>query len=206
MRPLKTYLRGAALVVVLAAIWATSVSAARADQRKLPWTFGLASVAETKPDQRKRWVPELMAQTYLGLPALSSQLLLRPGVRVWYAGIGQQESAAMFDFRRDAAGATAELGLVFDGPVVPSLTVGIGAGLVRHRRAVGAEVEGSLSPRIVYQGLVKYQAQLGVGLPTLEGRLMLEPFVRLARVGGNSRMEAVQWGLEITWCARGGRR
>ena len=112
----------------------------------------------------------------------------------------------MIDFRRDVVGATAEVGVVFDGAVVPSLTVGIGAGILRHRRAVGAEVEGSLSPRVAYQGLVKYQAQLGIGLPTLDGRLMLEPFVRLARTGGDPHFEPVQWGLEVTWCARGGLR
>lgn len=165
------------------------------------WTaaLGLAAGWQERRDfgenTRANFVPELVGFGYL--PLSGTRLFLRPGARLAYSGLTQVEMPDAVQIEERDLTATAEVGIVLDGPVIPSLTLGAGAA----SRWISLDVEEPVSPsgeRISrHQLLGTGYLQVGLGIPIVRGVLLAEPIVRYEQTSGDDRAHW-RYGVELT--------
>jgi hypothetical protein len=142
-------------------------------------------------DSRTAAVPELVVLGYA--PTGAPRVFLRPGLRVGFAGLDQAEMPQAIRMHEYDVDAVAELGVLYDGVVIPSLALGVG-GVARWVTSdLDAPVSGS-SSETRFELMPALQAQAGLGVPLLRGALVLEPFVRYDHVFGDDR---VGWGVGL---------
>jgi hypothetical protein len=185
----------------LQAALAVALAAAPAIARADGWTgaLGLAASWQERHDfgenTRANFVPELVGFGYLGLG--QGRLYLRPGVRLAYSGLTQAEMPYALQIEERDLTATGELGLLLDGPAIPSLTFGGGAA----SRWIALDVEEPVSregERISrHQFLGTGYVQAGLGIPLVRGMLVAEPILRYELVSGDDRGHW-RYGVELT--------
>lgn len=186
-------MRHAAAILVLALV----PGLARADG----WSgaLGVAAAWQERRDfgenTRANFVPELVGYGYLRLG--ETRLFLRPGARLAYSGLTQAEMPSALQIEERDLTATGELGLVLDGPVIPSLTAGGGA----SSRWISLDVERPVfmtEDRISRQEfLATGYVQAGLGVPLVRGVLLAEPILRYELVSGDDRAHW-RYGVELT--------
>ena len=141
------------------------------------------------------FVPEIVGFGYIGTG--SERLHLRPGLRLGYVGLdrAQMPSAVRFDERDGTA--YAEIGALYDGVVIPSVTVGAGL-VVRHLELrLGESIAREDEPVSRWEVLPGFHAQVGAGIPLAGGALVVEPFVRLDAIAGDGRARW-RYGVDVT--------
>ena len=139
---------------------------------------------------------ELVAQGYLKLER--EALFLRPGLRIGYEYTPYPDDPQSVWIDESAWNSTFEVGLLYEGFVIPSVTLQ-GSLLARRlhletRGKVQAEVSGLTRT----EWLGAQSVAFGLGLPIADGKLVVEPFYRLVWTRDDVRRNS-QWGLEATW-------
>jgi hypothetical protein len=152
---------------------------------------GFQSRADFGTGTRGALATELVAHAYA---PLRGRLHLRAGLRLGLVGLDQAEMPRAVRLEERDLAAGAEVGVVLDGVVVPSFSVG-GALVTRFLRL-------ELAPPVVGGGartevLPALHAQLGLGFPVAGGRVVFEPHVRRELVVGDDR---IGWriGADVT--------
>jgi hypothetical protein len=171
--------------------WALSSSAAVADDTNIAAgaSLSLQQREDYASGSRTAAVPELVVLGYIDTAA--SRIYARPGLRIGFAGIDQAEMPQAIRMREYDIDAVAELGVLYDGVVTPSLAVGAGGVARWVTRELDAPINGS-SSETRFELLPAVQAQVGLGVPLVRGGLVVEPFVRYDHVFGDDR---VGWGV-----------
>jgi hypothetical protein len=186
-----------ALALAVTAALLLAPSTARTDG----WAgaLGLAAGWQQRSDfgenTRASFVPELVGFGYLRLG--ETRLFLRPGARLAYAGLSQAEMPHAVHIEERDVIATGELGLLVDGPVIPSLTAGGGAA----SRWISLDVREPATARrdriSRHQLLGTGYLQAGLGIPLVRGVLVVEPILRYELVSGDDRSRW-RYGVELT--------
>jgi len=140
------------------------------------------------------FIPSLVGFAYV--PA-APRLFLRPGLRLGFEGLSQAPSSYGARVQERGLQGTAELGVVFDAWLVPSLTVGAGV----DYRSIGFIGRGIVADsdaldRTEWLGLA--YAQVGLGVPLFQGAFMIEPYARLQHTFSDDR-SLVQLGFDLTF-------
>jgi len=185
---------GVALTVALVLL---APRIARADG----WTaaLGVAASWQERRDfgenTRANFVPELVGFGYL--PLAGTRLFLRPGARLAYSGLTQVEMPDAVQIEERDLTATGEVGIVLDGPVIPSLTVGAGAASRWISLDVEQPVNASGERISRHQLLGTGYLQAGLGIPLVRGALLAEPIIRYEQISGDERAHW-RFGVELT--------
>ncbi|MGE0788155.1 MAG: hypothetical protein AB7S26_20960 [Sandaracinaceae bacterium] len=139
-------------------------------------------------------VPEVVGLGYT--PLVSRWLYLRAGGRVGVDGLVRPEFAR--DLRVDERGfyAAAEVGLVLDAVVVPSLSVGLGP-TFRWIDASGTTAYADLDQLDAFEASMLMYANVGLGIPVEQGLFVVEPYARFFHVLGDDRAW-LRLGVELT--------
>ena len=164
-------------------------------------SFGVAFVNTTVTDASglSEQVPsyEVFAQCYLNLS--SESLFLRPAVRLSYEpspDIERSKSVAITEKNFKSA---VELGLLYNWHLVP--TMSLQGALIR--RSLDLSLDSKISrdskhdisrTEYLWQGGLT----VGLGVPVLQGDLVLEPFYRFIRQNSDDRRNH-QWGLDVSY-------
>lgn len=139
----------------------------------------------------EQFSPEVVAYGY---HHLSGPLWLRPGVRLGFTWHNPEMPSAVqirdFDTRLGV-----ETGILLNGPIIPSLTLGTGL-IYRHTSLVTAsEIITVEKDLISGSSLLPYlRAQVGLGIPIQKGWMVIEPYARYTQVLADPR---AGWGLGI---------
>jgi hypothetical protein len=146
--------------------------------------------AETAPS----FIPSLVGFGYV--PA-APRLFFRPGLRFGYEGLSQAPSSYGAQIQERGVQGTAELGVVYDAWLVPSLSVGAGVNY-RSLEFVGRGIVAASDAldRTEWLGLV--YAQAGLGLPLFRGAFVVEPYARLQHTLSDDRA-LLQLGIDLTF-------
>jgi hypothetical protein len=140
------------------------------------------------------FVPALVGFGYV---PVFPRLFLRPGLRLGYQGFSQAPSSYGARVQEHGVQGTAELGLVFDAWLVPSLTVGAG---IEYRSldfvGRGIVADSDALDRKEWLGLA--YAQVGLGLPLFRGAFMVEPYARVQHTVSDDRA-LLQLGFDLTF-------
>lgn len=173
--------------------WLASSSAALADDTHIAAgaSLSLQQREDYASGSRTAAVPEVVVVGYVDTRA--SRVYVRPGLRVGFAGLDQAEMPQAIQMREYDLDAVAELGVLYDGVVIPSLAVGAGGVARWITREVDSPVSGGAG-ETRFELLPAVQAQVGLGVPLARGGLVLEPFVRYDHVFGDDR---VGWGVGV---------
>jgi hypothetical protein len=139
---------------------------------------------------------ELVAQGYLKLPR--EALFLRPGFRLGYEYTPYPDDPQSVRIDENTWNGTLELALLYEGFLIPSLTLQSSLLARRLKLATRGNInmEASGLPPIEWMGA--NAVAFGLGLPIADGRLIVEPFYRIVWIRGDDRRNG-QWGLEATW-------
>jgi hypothetical protein len=143
---------------------------------------------------RASFVPELIAHHYR--PA-TGRLYLRPGLRLGFAGLEQAEMPRAVRIRERDLGARAELGLLHDGVVIPSISLGVGATLRFLSLSTTEPLMVDHDPVSRTELLPELYGRIGLGLPLARGALVLEPYLGYTLVRGDDRASWL-FGLDAT--------
>ncbi len=146
---------------------------------------------------RTAFAPELFAT--LSIPAPWPRVYFRPAARLGYVGIGQAEQPKKISIAERDVLASAEFGAVYDGPVIPSISVGVGGALrfisLTLEEPISAPGEDRTSRTQTY---ARVFGQLGLGLPVASGTIVLEPNLRYEFAFGDDRI-AWRAGFDISY-------
>ncbi|NBX18111.1 MAG: hypothetical protein EBR09_12180 [Proteobacteria bacterium] len=143
---------------------------------------------------------ELFAQGYLGLPAES--WFVRPAIRVSYEPAADVERPKAVAITERNFKALIDLGLVCDWYVVPAIS--LQGGIVRRKidltsnSRIGSDSSHSISAT---EYLWQQGASLGLGLPVLDGAVIIEPHFRVIDLRGDERQK-FQWGIDLSYAIR----
>lgn len=140
-----------------------------------------------------RYTPELFVHTYFDL---NSPLFLRPGVRLSYAW-EQPEMPQSLRIEETDFVATAEVGLVYEWYVVPSLTLGMGVDFRTTKLRIEAPIDVDSDKISGSERLMLGYAQIGVGIPIEQGLFLIEPMVRFQRLELDDR-SWLSFGVETS--------
>ena len=144
-------------------------------------------------------VPELVGFAYLDTS--SDRFFVRPGARLGYAGLRRPEMPENVDFVERDAMLAAELGGLYDGPVVPAVALGGGVTARRLALKLAPDLVADEEPISRWEFLPVAYAQLAAGVPVARGALMLEPFARFEIVAGDDRARW-RYGIDLTVALR----
>lgn len=175
-----------------AAICALPAGSAAADDLRLAAgaSLGLQQRDDYGAGSRAALVPELVFFGYLARGA--PRVYLRPGIRVGFTGSDQAEMPQAVQLREYDLEVAAELAVLHDGVVIPSLA--FGAGTIGRWIQSDFQTPITTSDGTRFELLPAVHAQLGLGMPLARGGLVLEPFVRYDHVFGDDR---VGWGIGL---------
>lgn len=157
------------------------------------FSLGLAKRQDYGDSSFFRFTPELLVHSYYGL---SSEFYLRPGARFSYAWT-QPEMPKSLQVREKDFGYSAELGVLYESYVVPSVTLGIGAISRSVTLITKKPIDASSAQISGNQTLPFLSLQAGVGVPLWNGFFVIEPYVRYQFVRDDKRM-GLGFGLELT--------
>lgn len=185
--------RMSAAVLALSAV-AACPARAEADAMAVGVAAAWQERADYGEDTRASFAPELVGFGYV--PVGGGRLYLRPGARLGHAGLSRPEMPNALRIAERDVSVAGEIGLVRDGAVVPSLTIGAGA-VSRWIRLETSPPVSAPDERISrHQLLGTFHAQVGFGIP-LAGRFLIEPFVRFESVRADDRGHW-RYGVELT--------
>jgi hypothetical protein len=128
---------------------------------------------------------EVFTQGYLSLPW--DGMFLRPGARIGYERQNSDGSISPIRLFESTYKAGAEFAFVYNGIVVPAITV---QGFVLSRTlklSKPENVNSNASLMSRNEWLYSSALSLGVGIPIQDGRLMLEPFYRFVHIDDDAR-------------------
>ena len=156
-------------------------------------SLGFLRVQELGAVHRHSFVPSLVGLAYV---PLLPRVFLRPGLRLGYAGLDQAQFSHGAGIEERGWLGSAELGVQYDAWLVPALSVGVGA----QRREIdfvgrGIVADSDVIDRTEWLGLV--YAQVGLGVPLLDGLIVIEPYARVQRTFSDAR-SLLQVGSDIT--------
>lgn len=140
-----------------------------------------------------RYTPELFAQTYFDL---SSPVFLRPGLRISYAWEQPEMPQSLGVLETDFV-ACAEVGLVYDWFIVPSFTFGTGINFRTTKLSVKAPIDADSDKISGSERLMLTYAQIGIGIPIENGRVLIEPMLRFQRLELDDR-SWLSFGVETS--------
>lgn len=140
---------------------------------------------------------EIFAQSYLSTFAPS--VFLRPSVRLGYEPKANGEAPMSVAITERSARALVELGILYNGLLVPSLSIQTGL----LTRFLSLETQQPINKTDTHQlsrteHLWQNSLSLGVGFPLDDGRFVIEPFYRLVRIQLDQRHRQ-QWGVDISY-------
>jgi hypothetical protein len=138
--------------------------------------------------------PELIVFGYI--PFYES-LSLRTGVRMGYSWEQPDMPVAIQIIEKDLS-VSAEVGVVFDWYLVPSLTVGGGSLFRSLEYKTEAPISTGFDKKSRSQTLPLFFVQAGAGLPLFKGLVVAEPFFRYLQVKGDERF-GLGYGVELTF-------
>ncbi|MEY3902387.1 MAG: hypothetical protein RL189_1693 [Pseudomonadota bacterium] len=140
---------------------------------------------------------EVFAQVYASLP--EENFYLRPAVRFSYEPESNVELPTSLSLREQTIKAAAELGLLYNGIIVPAVTLQ-GAMLSRNLRLYTADPVIASSANSLSRRETLWQAAVtaGVGFPFADGSLVVEPFYRLMQIQDDNR-QSTQWGCDVSY-------
>lgn len=182
-------------LLATAALAALALAAGEAGAEPLELAAGVGTTAYDQVDERWGFAPELVGYGYLGLG--EHDLYLRPAVRAGFRGLTQPEMPRDLRLREYDLSAAAEIGIVRDGRLIPSLSAGAAAIARWTRLTTGDAVDatGSMSDRTELMPAI--YGQIGLGVPLGRAGIVAEPFVRYEHVFGDERI-GLSWGIELT--------
>jgi hypothetical protein len=139
---------------------------------------------------------EAFGQGYVPLPM--ENLFLRPTIRFGYEKPDRKDDSQSLAIKESSLKSLLELGIVHDGLLVP--TISIQAGMIRRILTLQtaspiALAGGSSLTR--NEHLWNFGLTLGLGLPVLDGRIILEPYYRFVRIEKDLRQSS-QVGVELS--------
>lgn len=135
---------------------------------------------------RPAFAPELWGGAYLDGPR--ERLFWRPALRLGYVGLVQAEMPGSIQIEERDVVASAELGAVYDGVVIPSLAIGGGPVVRFIDFSTDGPVRSEGDPVSNTELMARIYLQLGVGLPLLGGKLVIEPSARVQQIFGDDRV------------------
>lgn len=140
---------------------------------------------------------EVFAQTYTNTPI--TNLFLRPGIRFSYEPESSEEMPSSLSIRERTLKSAAELSVLFNGVLVPTLTLQgaiLSRTLTLHRQApVVSSGTNDLTRR---ETLGQFAIAASLGIPIAQGSIMIEPFYRLLRIHRDDR-QSTQWGCDFSY-------
>lgn len=139
---------------------------------------------------------EVFAHSYLR--SRSEGLFFRPGVRFGYEHIPDEEAPQSIKIREQSFRGGLELGILYEGFMVPS--VSLQAGVLRRQLTLekGAQVISESKSFPTIEWLPTTTMNLGLGVPIEGGKLILEPFYRFVWIAKDTRQTS-QWGIDASW-------
>ncbi|NBW80737.1 hypothetical protein EBR21_03190 [bacterium] len=160
--------------------------------------LGYGGSSQTDSSNIEIQVPsfEFFGQGYVPLPV--ENLYLRPTARIGYETPDRTDDAQSLSIKESTLKSVLEMGVVHDGLVVPA--VSIQAGMMKRSLSLQTSSPilsaggGSLT-RSEY--LWNFAATLGVGIPVLNGRIILEPYYRFVRIETDMR-QRTQIGVDLS--------
>lgn len=169
------------------------------DTRPATTAVGLSAGFARQNDYgtRKRnvFIPELVGFLYQRTGR--DRLFVRPGARLGYVGLSPAEMPRALRLRERDFTVAAELGAVYDGPIVPAVSAGAG---VRLRQLTLETVDPvrAESARTDWEWLPTAHAQAAAGVPIGTTGLVFEPYARYEVIAGDDR---ARWrlGVDITF-------
>ena len=140
---------------------------------------------------------EILTQSYIQLPA--DRLFIRPALRFAYEPKADLESAKAAAIKEETLKSLAEVGLLYNGFVVPVVALH-GAYLRRTLTLASSTPLDTTAGNDLSRAEYFWQGgiMLGVGLPALDGDLIIEPFYRIVRIVDDKRHRS-QWGIDLSY-------
>jgi hypothetical protein len=177
-----------------------SAAAAGAEARGgVPIALGVSGGMLRRNDYGDRtrsvFVPEIVGFVYAPTPI--ARVHLRPGLRLGYSRFGAAEMPGSLRFTERDRTASAELGLLYDGVIIPTLTGGAGFRLRKVDLALGRSINAEAEPISGLEALPTLYGQFALGLPLGQTPLVAEPFARLEHIVGDDRSRW-RFGVDIT--------
>jgi hypothetical protein len=177
--------RALALLLIAAA-----AAPARADSGDVEVTYGASLGWQMRRDfggsTRPAFAPELWAGIYV--PSTFDRLYWRPAIRAGYVGLEQAEMPGAISIEERDAVAAAELGLVYDGVVIPAVAIGAGPVVRFLTLDTDEPIRSGADPISGTEVLGRMYVQVGLGLPMFGGHLVVEPSARIQHVFGDDRI------------------
>lgn len=138
---------------------------------------------------------EIFAQNYF--QTRFENFFWRPGFRVGYENLPKDDSPRWISVAEKTSRVGFELGLVYDGYLIPSITTQ-SAIIMRKLWLRTAGSVSSSSKNFERTEWLPVQAfSIGLGLPIEGGKALIEPFYRVLWIGGDSRQTS-HWGIEFS--------
>lgn len=175
-------------LIVLASL--AAIPAARAETKIAEVAYGASIGWQLRRDfggsTRPAFAPELWAGVYL--PATGDRLFWRPAIRAGFVGIDQAEMPGAVSIEERDAVASAELGLVYDGVVIPTLALGAGPVIRFLRFDTDEPIRSESDPISGTDVFARVYLQVGLGVPMFGGVLVIEPSARVQQIFGDDRI------------------
>ena len=163
----------------------------------IPIALGLSGGVVRRNDYgdrtRSAFVPEIVGFSYFG----AGRVHLRPGLRMGFARFGGADVPGALRFKERDTTLTGEVGLLFDGVLIPTLTAGGGVRLRSLALTLGRSIEAETEPISGWEALPTAYVQASLGMPVSEAPLVIEPFARFEHIAGDDRSRW-RFGLDIT--------
>jgi hypothetical protein len=157
-------------------------------------TLGLQVRKDYGEGEFKRLYPELLVFGYLATPL--PHFWLRTGLRLAYVTEQPEMPKGLRIEERDTIGA-AEVGIVYDWYVMPTLSVGGGVARRKIELITQAPIEQKEGISAT-KNLVFWHSQIGLGLPIGKGFAVVEPFYRYEIYPDDSRISG-HYGFEVSF-------
>lgn len=139
---------------------------------------------------------ELCSQSYIQLPF--ERIFLRPGIRLGFDHIPDEGAPQWLSISERTFEGGLELGIIFDGLLVPSISWQSHLLARRLTLKTGGLVHSGSGHFPRTEWLNSNAVNLGLGLPIEGGKVLVEPFYRRVWVKGDER-QSERWGIEASW-------
>lgn len=158
--------------------------------------YGVSNQLDTSNVEVQVPAIEAFGQGYVPLPL--ENFFLRPTIRFGYEKPDRKDDSQSLAIKESSLKSLLELGIVHDGLLVPAISMQ--AGMIKRiltlqTAAPIAPAGGGSLTRNEY--LWSFGLTLGLGLPVLNGRIILEPYYRFVRIEKDLRQTS-QMGVELS--------